>query len=78
MPVLTADQVLEVPPGMIRALTGTYTCEGCGEEADGLWPAPEEGFEQDGDGPPVAVQTCPCSAQQTEEYPGYSFRTEAG
>jgi len=76
MPILNADP--EAVPGMVRALTGIYTCESCEEEAEGVWPAPEEGFEQDGDGPPVAVQECPCGAKQTVEYPGWSFFSEAG
>ena len=55
-------------------LSAVYTCEGCGEETEGTWPAPED---QDDD-MPETVQECPCGYPQLVTYPGYSFRTEAG
>jgi DNA-directed RNA polymerase subunit RPC12/RpoP len=58
----------------MAALSATYRCAGCGEEADGIWP----GTEQDGDGAPAAEQQCACGHRQLAEYPGFSFQTEAG
>lgn len=51
----------------------TYTCGGCGEETEGIWPGPD-----DQDEVPPAEQTCPCGHVQVVAYPGYSFFTEAG
>jgi hypothetical protein len=51
----------------------TYVCAGCGDETEGIWPAPD-----DQDEVPPAEQTCPCGRVQVVAYPGYSFFTEAG
>ena len=64
---------------MARALSTIVTCESCEAEYDGLWPAEEEGDEQDRAEAPVARQECPvCGHTQEEEYPGWSFQGEAG
>jgi hypothetical protein len=57
-----------------RPLIAVYACEGCDEEVEGTWPAPQD---QD-DEVPETVQECPCGSSQVVAWPGYSFRTEAG
>jgi DNA-directed RNA polymerase subunit RPC12/RpoP len=54
--------------------TAIYICAGCSEETDGTWPDPG----QDEPGQEQVMQECPCGHRQSEPYPGYSFRTEAG
>jgi rRNA maturation protein Nop10 len=55
-------------------LSAMYTCPGCGQEAEGIWPAPED--QDDEVGP--AEQMCPCGRRALVAWPGYSFRAEAG
>jgi hypothetical protein len=62
----------------VASRTAQYLCAGCDEEADGIWPWPDAGDEQDQDGAPVAEQECPCGHRQAEQYPGYAFFGEAG
>ena len=62
----------------MRARSAVYTCGGCGKEADGTWPWPEQGDEQDQDGAPTAEQECSCGHKQRVEFPGYAFFGEAG
>jgi len=48
----------------------------CGAELEGTWLEPEDAGE---DAPEKALQLCPdCGHLWDAEYPGYSFRTEAG
>lgn len=62
--------------GVLRAFVD---CDDCEETYDGYWPAPDEDEEQDQDEAPIAEQVCPnCGHRQTEEFPGWSFHTEAG
>ena len=64
---------------MARARTAVYTCAGCGEEADGTWPWPDEGDVQDQAEAPSAEQECAgCGRRQVVTYPGYAFFGEAG
>jgi hypothetical protein len=63
----------------MAVLTAFVTCESDGTEYEGQWPAPEEGDEQDQAEAPVALQVCPsCGHEQEEEYPGWTFHSEAG
>ena len=47
----------------------------CGVELEGVWAEPEEPE----DAPERALQLCgSCGGSWTAEWPGFSFRTEAG
>lgn len=62
----------------MRLLVAFITCAGCGADFEGTWPDDSD-TEQDRAEAPVTVQTCPhCGHKQEEEYPGWSFRSEAG
>jgi hypothetical protein len=63
----------------MAVLTALVDCGKCSTTYDGQWPGPAEGEEQDQAEAPVADQVCPeCGHVQSEEYPGWSFHTEAG
>lgn len=63
---------------MALLLTAILTCPRCGTDFDAWW-ADEVMDVQDMAEAPVAEQTCPaCGHAETVEYPGWSFRAEAG
>ncbi len=63
---------------MAIELTAFVTCNQCGNDYEGHWF--DDSLDiQDMAEAPVSVQECPgCGHKQEEEYPGWSFRSEAG
>lgn len=58
-----------------RVLVAEIVCPECGFEFEGTWAEPADREEV----PEPAFQLCPGRGHIFEaEYPGYSFRTEAG
>lgn len=63
---------------MPTELTAIITCAQCALDFEGVW-RDDSLDEQDRAEAPVAVQQCPgCGHTETMEYPGWSFRNEAG
>jgi hypothetical protein len=60
-----------------RILTAIIECTVCWEEFDGLW-VDDSIDEQDRAEAPTEEQQCPNGHQFEAEYPGWSFRSEAG
>jgi hypothetical protein len=64
-----------------KILAAVIACPGrpgwrCGTEFEGTWLEPEDPEDE---GPEEALQLCPeCGCTFTAQWPGYSFRTEAG
>lgn len=62
----------------MRYLTGTVECASCHEVYDGSW-ADDSMDVNDMAEAPVASQTCPsCGHVQQEEWPGWTWQSEAG
>jgi hypothetical protein len=60
------------------ALTANVECAQCGAVYDGWWIEAAADTVQDLEEAPVQEQTCPCGHVQEEQWPGWTFRTEAG
>lgn len=59
----------------MNVLTAVIACPNCGDGMEGTWLEPEDRDS----GVEASLQECPSCAHRFEaEYPGYSFRTEAG
>jgi hypothetical protein len=59
----------------VNVLVAVIACPNCQDGMEGTWPEPGD---QDS-GVEASLQECPSCAHRFEaEYPGYSFRTEAG
>jgi hypothetical protein len=62
-------------PPELQVLVAIICCPKCGTELEGNWAAPEDTDEA----PEDALQTCgSCAEIWLAEWPGFSFRTEAG
>jgi hypothetical protein len=62
----------------LTVLTAFVDCPACGTTYEGVW-QDDSITDQDRDQAPVARQACPaCLAGQDVEYPGWSWRSEAG
>jgi hypothetical protein len=59
----------------LRVLTAVIACPECKTEVEGCWAEPAEGDE---DVEPCLQMCGSCGATWMDEWPGYSFRTEAG
>jgi hypothetical protein len=65
-------------PAEPRILVAVIRCplRLCGSELEGTWLEPEDAEE---DTPEKALQLCPeCGHRWAAEWPGFSFKTEAG
>lgn len=63
----------------IQALTATVECVKCGTVTDCTWPVADADTREDIDEVVPVEFTCPgCGAVSHEEYPGWTFNTEAG
>lgn len=61
---------------MPSVLTAFLACPECETEFEGAWAV--AGDMSDMAEAPVATQTCPNGHQTEQEYPGWSFMSEAG